>query len=112
MAALPRDKNGLAKAMKKLEKVEVAPDDILCMIDSGSVVHAVDADVELPNHNIRENDPQERPTVCETACGGILKKLGTVRVNGEVVSEKVSMSSIMCVLAVQYSQSGRCPRRS
>ena len=29
--------------------------------------------------------------VCETACGGILKKLDTIRVNGEVDNEKVSI---------------------
>ena len=91
MAALPRDKNGLAKVMKKMAKVEVAPDEILCMVDSGSFVHAIDADVELPDHHIRENNPKGRSMVCETACGGILKKLGTVRINGEVDNEKVSI---------------------
>ena len=29
--------------------------------------------------------------VCETPCGGILKKLGTVRINGEVDNERVSI---------------------
>ena len=64
MAALPRDKRGLAKAMNKLAKVEFTPNEIFCMDDSGSFVHAVDADVELPDHSIRENDPKERPMVC------------------------------------------------
>ena len=77
--------------MKKLATGEVAPDEILCMVDSGSFVHAIDADVELPDHNIRENDSKERPMASEAACGGILKKLGTVRVNGEVDNEKVSI---------------------
>ena len=81
---------------KKLAKVEVAPDEILCMVDSGSFVHAIDADVELPDHNIRENDPEERPIVCETARGGILKKLGTVRVNGEVHNESSRLNLIKC----------------
>ena len=82
---------GLAKAMKTLAKVEVAPDEILYIVDSGSLVHASDADVELPDHSIRENDPKERPMVCEKAYGGILKKLGTVRVNSEVVNDKVAI---------------------
>ena len=61
------------------------------MVDSRSFVHAIHADVELPNHHIRANDPKERPMVCETACGGILKKLGTVHVNGEVDNDKFSI---------------------
>ena len=53
------------------------------MADSGSFVHAIDADAEIPDHATRENDPKERPMVCETACGGILKKLGTVRIRAK-----------------------------
>ena len=52
--------------------------------------NVIDADVELPDHGVRENDSKERPMVCETAYAGILKKLGTVRVNGEVDNAKVS----------------------
>ena len=46
------------------------------MVDSGSLVHAIDADVELPDHNLRENDPKERPMVCETARGGNSQEIG------------------------------------
>ena len=54
-------------------------------------VHAIDADVELPDHHVRENDPEERPMDYETACGGIPKMLDTIRVNGEVDNENVSI---------------------
>ena len=59
MAALPRDKKGFAKTMKKLSTIKVETDEILCMVDSGNFVHAVDANIELPDHAIRENDPKE-----------------------------------------------------
>ena len=95
----------MAKAAKKLAKVEVAPDEILCMVDSGSFLHAIDADVELPDHNIRENDPKERPMVCETACGGILKKLDTFCVNGEVGNEKVAIEFDHMRIRTPYFQS-------
>ena len=77
--------------MNKFSEIKDAPDEILCMVDSRCVVHAIDANDELPDHSIREKDPNERPVVCETACGGILNKLGTVRVNGIVDNKRVSI---------------------
>ena len=50
--------------MKKLANIEVATGEILCMVDSGSFVKAIDADAELSNYTIRENDPKGRPMVC------------------------------------------------
>ena len=58
MAAVPRDKMGLAKGVKKLGTVEVTPNEILRLVDSGGFVHAIDADVEITDHTIRENDPK------------------------------------------------------
>ena len=89
IASVPSDKKGQARLQKKITKIEVEPDQILCMIDSGSFVHAIDATVELPTHVINDNKPDDKHTVAETACGGKLHKLGSVQVDCEADSVDV-----------------------
>ena len=84
IAALPQDKKGLIKAAKKIESIVLGPNEMLVMIDSGSFIHAINAEESLPDHPIIPAKAGEKPLIAETACGGKLKKNGTVRVNCEI----------------------------
>ena len=92
IAALPESRKGIAKVAKKLETVTLQPDEILCMVDSGSVVHAIDADEELPDHHVEAPSERDQQEVAETACGGLLHKLGKVRVQGTIDGQNVGVT--------------------
>ena len=54
------------------------------MVDSGSFTHAIDAETELPDHNIVPLSSSENPNDAESACGHIMKRHGRVRTLGTV----------------------------
>ena len=55
------------------------------MIYSGADIHAMDAETELPNHEMSWHSAEEQQRgIAETACGGILKRLGKVNTVGKV----------------------------
>ena len=91
MPSLPTDRKGLIKAIKKIQGVDLQPDEILAMIDSGSFEHVADADEDLPDHQLEESIPGARPVEAETACGGILKGNGTVKVHAEVDGQSIAV---------------------
>jgi len=84
MAALPSDKKGMSKVMKKIGHIKLEHDERLCMVDSGSYCHAIDADVELPEHTVEPLKDKELGKDAESACGGIMKRFGKVRTEGSV----------------------------
>ena len=90
MAALPEDPKKMAKAARKIANMEIEQDEILAMVDSGSFLHAIDADLDLPGHFIEALERADRRSA-ETACGAVLKRLGTVRTEGFVDGEKVNV---------------------
>ena len=63
------------------------------MVDSGSFTHAADCEKEdvlkALSDFIMAPTPAEQEEIAETACGGILKKLGTLRVNATVDGEPI-----------------------
>lgn len=81
IAALPQEKKGIAKAYKKVSESELQEDGILAMIGSGSFEHAADAEADLADHPVIPPSPHAQEA--ETACGGILKNLGNVKVEAE-----------------------------
>ena len=83
-AALPQDRKEQSKIIKKLRRSNVGPDEILAMIDTGSFTHAINARKQLPRHSVEAVDEEMRGKVAETACGGILKVLGSVTVHAMV----------------------------
>ena len=83
-AAIPQDKKEQAKIAKKFKRVSVESDEILAMIDTGSFTHAINARKQLPAHTVEAVDEEMRGKVAETACGGILKVLGSVTVSATV----------------------------
>ena len=49
------------------------------MVDSGSFCHAIDAAQELPQHTVTPLMHNENSNDAESACGGIMKRLGRVK---------------------------------
>ena len=91
IASVPKDRKGFAKAIKKVSRVQLAEDERLFMVDSGSFEHAIDAESELPDHPISIPSNLDKERSGETACGRILKVLGKVTVNGLVGNTKVTI---------------------
>ena len=91
IASLPSNKKKWAKAVKKTSKTMLENDEILAMIDSGSFLHAIDADVSLPGHEITPVTGPDAHRHAETACGGILHRLGMVKTCGSVDGTAVNM---------------------
>ena len=52
MAALLTDRKELLKKIKKVRNIECGPGEMICMIDSGSFTHAINARKHLPKHKI------------------------------------------------------------
>ena len=81
---LPQDRKAMSKVFKKLDRVSLAPGEKLVMVDSGSFCHAIDADIELPNNVVYPLKASENSQNAESACGGIMKRLGRVKTEGTV----------------------------
>ena len=92
IAALPVQPKEIAKVYKIISKIELKPGERLCMVDSGSFIHAIDAENDLPDHEIQWlSEDESNKGVAETACGGILRLLGLVKCTGEVDGNEVSI---------------------
>ena len=84
MAALPVSKKAACKAIKiMIAGIKLEETESLAIVDTGSFVHALNAEKDLPNHKIEWHSEEEaNKYLAETACGGILKRLGTVHTQG------------------------------
>ena len=83
-AALPSNTIATARAARKIGNWDLEEGEMIALVDTGSFTHAVDADVEFPDHEVVPCDPDAPGTAAEAADGGILKKLGTVRTTGVI----------------------------
>ena len=81
---LPTDRKSMTKIFNKVGRIQLEPGEKLVMVDSGSFCHAIDADVELPNHFVQPRKDSENSQDAESACGGIMKRLGRVKTEGTV----------------------------
>ena len=61
------------------------------MVDSGSFCHAIDAEVELPEHELIPLSEHESQQDGESACGGIMKRLGRVKTIGTVEGKSLDV---------------------
>ena len=91
MAALPKNPKKLQRAARRIGSIELEDDEILAMVDSGSFLHAINAEVDLPGHAIESIEGKDKARSAETACGAILKRLGIVRTAGLVDGETVNV---------------------
>ena len=92
VAAAPSSKISAARAARTIGSWELADGEILAIFDTGSFTHAIDADVELPDHEIEECDPNSPGSSAETAGGGVLKKLGTVHTTNVIDDTQVGIT--------------------
>ena len=70
-----------------MSKIQLGADERLVMVESGSFVYAIDADVELPGHNVEPPTEAAKAQIGETACGGLLHNLGSARVDFQAGGE-------------------------
>lgn len=80
------------RAARKIGNWELEDGEMIALVDTGSFTHAIDADVELPDHDIESCDPNAPGTSAETAGGGILQKLGVVRTKGLIDDAEVEIT--------------------
>ena len=92
MPVLPTDRKSLAKNIKKLPKPPSDREEIVVLMDSGSVTHALDADVELPGWLLEPPVKNMADKIAETACGGHLKATGAVTILGNVDGHQIRSS--------------------
>ena len=94
VAALPSSKKAASEAIKNIiAGVKLEENETLAIVDSGSFVHALDAEVELPDHEIQWHSEEEaNQNIAETACGGILKRLGIVVTKGKIGETSVEIT--------------------
>ena len=76
---LPLDRKSMTKVFKKVDRIDLAPDEKLVMVDSGSFCHAINARKELPGHFVHPVKGCDDSTNAESACGGIMKRRGRVK---------------------------------
>ena len=88
--ALPSDRKSMTKVINRVSKhVQLAPDERLVMVDSGSFTHAIDADVDLPGHTVTPIGPNEKSGDGESACGHVMKRTGRVKTHGTVAGKSL-----------------------
>ena len=76
---LPDNTKKIGKLLKKLpEDIEVDNDEVLALIDTGSHIHAADAEVHVPDYvnHVRESSAQRRGAAATTAGGHQLPNKG------------------------------------
>ena len=82
---LPSCRKAMTKLVHKVtSNITCAADEKLCMVDSGAFTHAIDAETELPDHELIAIGANERSPDGESACGGIMRCLGRVKTKGTV----------------------------
>ena len=90
--ALPSDRKSLTKAINRVSKrIELAHDERLVMVDSGSFTHAINAGVDLPQHSVVPIGPNERSGDGESACGSVMKRKGRVKTQGSVAGKSLNV---------------------
>lgn len=93
---LPHGRKEIAKVANKLSNtIQLDAGEMLVMVDSGRFTHAADCGRECAlqalTQYIKAPTPAEQAEIAETACGGILKKLGTLKVNALADGETVAI---------------------
>ena len=88
---LPEDRKSMSKVFRKVDKISLARDEKLVMIDSGSFCHAINAEKELPNHSVHPIKGSDDGHAAESACGSIMKQHGRVKTICQIGSTTISL---------------------
>ena len=91
-AATRSSKASHARAARRIGSWELEDGEIVAIVDTGSFTHAIDADVELPDHNVDLCDPDAPGSSAETAGGDVIKKLGIVHTKGIIDGNAVEIT--------------------
>ena len=69
----------------------MGPNEMLCMVDSGSLAHAINAEIEFPHQKLIPLTEQNKQIAAEIACGCKLTKQESVHVERETNGSKVAI---------------------
>ena len=72
------------KILRQIAEIQLEPGERLCLVDSGSFTHAIDADEELPEFEILPLRENQQGKDGESASGDVMKRLGRVKTKGSV----------------------------
>ena len=93
IAALPKDWKGLQEAAEKAPKdVELAPGETWCMFDTGANIDAADIEEHFRDFVPFIQPVTDRMKDAESACGGMVKTLGTCKVVGTIDGQEASIN--------------------
>ena len=84
MTPLPAERKKINKVLNKVADISLEPDERLCLVDSGSFTHAIDAAEQLPGFNIVPLKDSQQGRDGESASGEIMRRLGKVQTDGTV----------------------------
>ena len=88
MKALPQDRKALAELEElKPSESELGPDEIWCIVDSGSGVHGGEKGLHFPKYKVQPNHASRNGHTCIAACGTTMKRRGECRVNALICGE-------------------------
>ena len=81
MTPLPGEKKRIDKIIKKIVDIKLEPGERLCLVDSGSFTHAIDASVDLPEFDLIPLKESQQGKDGESACGGVMNRFGKVTIS-------------------------------
>ena len=92
MCPLPVERKKICKMLQKVSEITLEPGERLCLVDSGSFTHAIDAEEHLPNFEITPLKESQLGKDGESASGEILVRQGKVRTTGTVDGMPLGLS--------------------
>ena len=81
---LPAERKKINKILQKVAEINLLPGERLCLVDSGSFTHAIDAEEDLPEFDVIPLKDSQLGRDGESASGEIMKRLGKVKTEGTV----------------------------
>mgnify|MGYP003315623061 CR=1 FL=1 len=92
MTPLPAERKRISKVLSKVADISLEPGEKLCLVDSGSFTHAIDASEHLPDFEIQPLKESQLGRDGESASGDIMRRLGKVKTEGSVNGLPLALS--------------------
>ena len=89
---VPAERRRIDRVLKQVAEITLEPGERLCLVDSGSFTHAIDAEEDLPEFDIIPLKESQQGKDGESASGDIMKRLGKVRTEGSVAGQPLNVS--------------------
>ena len=95
LAALPDNTKKLQRKIRKIKsaRIQLEDDEMLCLVDTGSSIHAADADVHFPDYarTVRQSSASRRGHAATSAGGHRLENMGKFTVSATTDGQDVKV---------------------